>query len=704
MKITIGVVLAAIASETLAAFVKPKLNVERATFALCRENGERKEGPWLSGEVDGNGHIIDSNLPAKFRNVQMNYESDCQPTWKRSPNPPKTTADFLQHLEAVRIGEEVGKPTKQNTRDAFAKPASSWISQVPRRPLEGDISACQASPASDGYSPASTDFRTKIVPENRSSSLSAWIDHQPRKRLEGDFSVHEFDMEERKRNSPTSTSLEKGKSNSLGPDPPSPGALQPSCFVPTTPLPIPPPGVAARFSQEYHSGHHPSWFHFSTSDALIEGSTLKRIRITEQSPFYLSQPSIDSDEAISNGQDTMSAPPGFVEAEFEEDELASEVTRLREIAMEAAEAARAAEMAAAKKSQQARKASEEARLAEINAVEKAIAARDAAQTARLALENMRKAREEEAARLAEEARLEALNKKEEQARLEVLLARQEKIAREMKKEQEALLQRQRERAIQEESAAQVKRDQEALLERQRERARQEDLSLQMKQEQEQLLERQREWSRQDKSAHQLKEEQISLRKLQHEGANGGKEPQRKAEETPEKGAFAQREKQESESQSQIETASLREEFRLAQIEKKKAEEKNKQENKAAAPVTDRRPALRTEKKNKEEVQRLLDLAIEKQKDLHQKENVPKRSNLEVPIASSTAKEYQNNMKSSFRRDERTPVGDERNARTKKSSATSSGRESPAEKVLRTKIEKAMKQKNEPGSDSKTGNE
>lgn len=711
MKFSVTLCLAALVSDTLAAFVSPKGNVKRATFALYSESDDGKKGPWLSGEVDGNGHIIDSNLPVKFRRLQMNYESDCQPTWKRSPNPPKTTADFLQHLEAVRIGEEVGKPVKRNVMQNFEKPASSWISQVPRRPLEGDISVNHGPPASDGVSPASTDFRTKMVPENRPSSVSAWIDHKPRKPLEGDFTVHQFDMEEKKSNSQMPSSGQSGKPNNiLYQNPASSIGSKPSAFVPSTPLPITPPGVAARFSQEYHSGHHPSWSHFSTSDALIQGSTLKQIRITEQSPFYLSQPSAASDETMPVGQDSTRATPSFVEAEFEEDELASEVTKLREMAMEAAEVARVAEMAAAEKSQQARKASEEARLAEINAVEKAIAARDAAQTARLALENMRKVREEEAARLAEETRLEALREKEEQARLEALarkreLERQEEIARAMKKEQEALLQRQRDRAKQEEIAAQVKREQEALMERQRERTRQDNLALQMKQEQEELLERQREWARQEESARQIKDEQDALTKLQHERVVNDEN-----EDAVHRTSREQTLGKESVSQSQTETGRLREEFRLAQIAKKKTEGKQIRGSKAAVPVTDRRPAEIRDQNTKDEVQRLLDLAINKQKNFVRTEEDQKP--VSIPAApntideSSTSNEFQNNMKSSFRRHEMIPRDDVKKGPIKKSSTSSSMKESPGEKekVLRTNVEKAMKQKNDSGNGSKTRKE
>lgn len=695
MKVSFAVILAGFATETLASFVQLKRTVKKATLAIYSGNDESssKEGPWLRGEVDGNGHIIDSNLPERFRKLQMNYESDCKPTWKRSPKPPKTTADFLEHLESVRIGEEVGKPVKQNVMGVFEKPTSSWISQVPRRPLEGDISAYQAASPSDEYSSVSPDFRTKYVPGNRPSSASPWIDYKPRKPLEGDFSVYETNVEE-KRNDTSSESL---STENRGPF--TSHRSTPFPFVATpTPFPVSQPGVAARFSSEYHSGHHPSWFQFSTSDALIEGSTLKRIRITEQSPFYLKQPSNISNESMATTQDTISAQQGFVDAEFEEDELAAEVTRLREMALEAAEEARVAEMEAAEKAQQARKASEDARFAELHAVEKAVAARDAAQTARLALENLRKVREEEAARLAEEARLEALREKEEQARLEALakkreLARQEAIALQMRKEQEALLEKQRERARQEEIALQVRKEQEALMQKQRERARQEEIALEMRKEQEELLEMQRERARQDDLiALGMKKEHESFTETQNT-------------KTPD-GAGTQSGQLENEMQSESEMGKLREEFRLAQIAKKKKKSRATAENTlSTVPITDENTAISTEKSSKNEVQRLLDLAIQKQKNYVEKEDRTKRTDTKGSKTSdeswSTKKHFQNEMKSSFRRDNGKPQGSEHKGPVKKSpTAGSSSKENAQDGVLRTKVEKAMKQKIESESDSK----
>jgi hypothetical protein len=680
MKIAIAVLLSVFAAETRAAFMSPKGKAQRATFALCSENDDRKEGPWLSGEVDGNGHIIDGNLPAKFRRMQLNYESDCQPTWKRAPNPPKTTADFLQHLETVRIGEEVGKPAKKISFGAYEQPVSSWITEISRRPLEGDISVYRSAPAADASNSAPTDFRTKTAPGKRPSSVSPWIDYTPRKPLAGDFSVHEFDMEEKRRNSPPSPAKQSEElkfpslalASTLG--------LNPLPSVPLTPLPLSLPGLTSRFSPEYHSGHHPSWFHSSTSDALIGGSTLKRIRITEQSPFYFGQPSNASDKPVTGEQEIASAPPSFVDAEFEEDELASEVTRLREMAMEAAESARVAELEAAEKSQQARKASEVARLAELHAVEKAVAARDAAQTARLALENLRKVREEEAARLAEEARAEALREKEEQARLEALaqkreLARQEELARAIKKEQDELIQLQQERARMEEIAAKVKKEQEALLNRQRERAMQET------------------------STQKIQVEQDTLVKLRDEPVN----EQDTVEQRKIKRSSSKPEEQIAERQSEVEAARLREEFRVAQVAKKKKEAKKDQESAVAVPLNDTKVAKSTLRTDHEEVQRLLALAIDKQKDLFENEDFKKPSN-EAKLAtiniSSARKEYRSNMKSSFRRDERTSRNDERSATLdNKISESSSRKEIPEEKALRTKVDSAMRHRNEAEGES-----
>ncbi|GAX27078.1 hypothetical protein FisN_9Lh402 [Fistulifera solaris] len=666
--IAVAVILSALSSETLATFVSPTGKTHRAIIARFSENDDRKEVPWLSGEVDGNGHIIDGNLPAKFRRMQLNYESDCQPTWKRAPNPPKTTADFLQHLETVRIGEEVGKPAKKNPYGAYEKPVSSWITEIPRQPLEGDISVY--APPSGASNSSPIDFRTKKVPEQRPSSFSPWINHTQRKPLAGDFSVHEYDMEEKKGNSSPSPAEQSNELKFPSHDPALTLGLNPLASLSLAPLPLTRPGLTSRFSPEYHSGHHPSWFHFSTSDALIGGSTLKKIRITEQSPFYFGQPSSASDKSVTDEKDIASAPSSFIDAEFEEDELAAEVTKLREMALEAAESARVAELDAAEKTQQARRASEEARLAELHAVEKAVAARDAAQTARLALENLRKVREEEAARLAEEARLEALREKEEQARLEALakkreLARQEEIARAMKREQDELMQLQQERAKKEEMAAKVKWEQEVLLKRQRERAMQE------------------------KSDKNMLKEQGKVPKLQNELLN----EQYNVERAGNQQSSSKLKEQRAESESEVEAARLREEFRVAQIAKKNMGTK-----------CDAKIAKSTKQNDHEEVERLLALAIDKQKDLFEIENNKNRWNEAESVTinrCSTERDYQNNMKRSFRRDERKSSDDEGSANLdSKSQESSLGQEIPEEKVLRSKIDSAMKHKNESEGDSK----
>ncbi|GAX24148.1 hypothetical protein FisN_9Hh402 [Fistulifera solaris] len=667
MKIAIAVILSAFALETQAAFVSPTRKAHRATFALFSENDDGKEGPWLSGEVDGNGHIIDGNLQAKFRKMQLNYESDCQPTWKRAPNPPKTTADFLQHLETVRIGEEVGKPTKKNPFGTYEKPVSSWITETPRRPLEGDILAHQTAPAPSASNSAPIDVRTKMAPQHP-PSFSPWIDHTPRKPLAGDFSVHEYDMEEKKRNLPPSRAEQSKELKLPIHDQASSLDLNPSASVPLAPLPLKRPGSTSRFSPEYHSGHHPSWFHFSTSDALIGGSTLKRIRITEQSPFYFGQSSNASAKPVTDEQEIASGPSTFVDAEFEEDELASEVTRLREMALEAAESARVAELEAAEKSQQARKASEEARLAELHAVEKAVAARDAAQTARLALENLRKVREEEAARLAEEARLEALREKEEQARLEALekkreLAQQEEIAREMKRKQDELLQLQEERARKgEEIAAKVKKEQQALLNGQRERTIQE------------------------KSARIFEEEQETELNVQNELIN----EQDIDERTDNKQSSSELKEQRADIKSEVEAARLREEFRIAQIAKQKMETEKEQKS-SLAPLSAEKIQTSTIQNDHEEVERLLALAIDKQKELFNRSNDVESVTIN---GSSTKRDYQRNMKNSFRRDERTSGDDKENStRDDKSPETSSSQdiseEEEEEEVLRSKIDSTM---------------